>query len=248
MTTYLDGTGYSLQGKVIMVTGASGGMGRTHVEVCTRLGAHVVMLDITEPETALDSNMRFIRTDVSSEADWQRAVDLVRRDFGRLDGLVNNAGILRPLTLESTSSDDFDRVIAVNQRSVFLGMRTAAPLLRESKGGSIVNISSIAGLVGIGGCFAYTASKFAVRGMTKAAAVELAPDGIRVNSVHPGDTLTPMIQNLEGESAVPDMSIYPLGRFAEPNEISRVVGFLLSDAASFVTGAEIAVDGGYTAA
>jgi 3alpha(or 20beta)-hydroxysteroid dehydrogenase len=141
---------------------------------------------------------------------------------------------------------EFDRVIDVNQKSVFLGMRAIVPQMRARGTGSIVNISSTAGLVGIGECFAYSASKFAVRGMTKAAAVELAADGIRVNSVHPGDTKTPMIENLLASDAVPEVSSIPLGRFAAPSEIASAVAFLLSPASSYMTGAEMVLDGGYT--
>jgi len=160
---------------------------------------------------------------------------------------VNNAGVLIARSLLETTTDEYERSTAVNQKGVFLGMRAAVPLLVAAGGGSIVNISSTAGLVGIGECFAYSASKFAVRGMTKAAAVELASLGIRVNSVHPGDTRTPMIEALADSEAVPETSQIPLGRHAEPTEISEAVCFLLSAGASYITGAELVVDGGYTA-
>lgn len=243
----LAATGYSLRGKVIAITGAVGGMGQTHVDVCLQLGARVVMIDRVAPDGEQRPSTRFVQGDVSSESDWQNAMHVVEREFGRLDGLVNNAGILMAKSMESTTSGDYDQVVAVNQKGVFLGMRAALPLLRAAGSSSIVNISSIGGSVGISECFAYSASKFAVRGMTKAAAVELASEGIRVNSVHPGDTYTPMIEGLDASSSVPDLSKYPLGRYAQPYEISRTVAFLLCDAASFITGAEFAVDGGYTA-
>lgn len=247
---HTDNTGAALSDKVVVVTGASGGMGRAHVEESLRLGAHVIMADLVEPAEDLRSSSmtRFVKASVTSETDWQTIMDVAAREYGRIDGLVNNAGLLIPKSMEDTSVDDFDRLVAVNQKGVFLGMRAALPLMEASGGGSIVNISSTAGLVGIGDCFAYSATKFAVRGMSKAAAVELAPRGIRVNSVHPGDTLTPMIEGLGNSAAVPDASFIPLKRFADPREIARMVGFLLTSSASYITGAEIAVDGGYTAA
>jgi 3alpha(or 20beta)-hydroxysteroid dehydrogenase len=242
----------SLEGKVIVVTGAARGMGRAHVDACIELGAQVLMLDILDGKGAdaareYGARARYVHADVSDEGSWCHALELGLATFGRIDGLVNNAGILRAKSLMDTSAEDFERTVAVNQTSVFLGMKSVAPVLRTNPGGSIVNISSTAGLVGIGECFAYTASKFAVRGMTKAAAIELASWGVRVNSVHPGDTVTPMIEGLSGSAAVPDASAIPLGRFAVPREISGAVCFLLSDVASYITGAEIVIDGGYTA-
>ena len=246
-----DSPAFSLAGKVIIITGGMGGMGQAHARACTALGAQTVLVDVVENKSRLSSSAAeplYVKADVSSESDWNRVIDLVSHEYGRLDGLVNNAGILSAKPLAETTTSDFDRIVAINQRGVFLGMKAARPLLVESGGGSIVNISSTAGLVGIGDCFAYSASKFAVRGMSKSAAVELAAEGVRVNSIHPGDTLTPMIQGLHETAAVPDVSAIPLGRFATPLEMTGVVCFLLSDAASYITGAEIAVDGGYTAA
>lgn len=239
----------SLTNKVILITGAAGGMGKTHTKACLDQGAEVVLTDVVEPQGHIDSErVTFIKADMSSSKDWETLVKTIDDVHGRLDGLVNNAGILATHTLEETSEEEFDRVIAINQKGVFLGMHFCLPLLKKSTSGSIVNISSTAGLVGIGECFAYSASKFAVRGMTKAAAIELAHVGIRVNSVHPGDTLTPMIEGLSDSAAVPDVSHIPLGRFALPEEISRAVTFLLSEASSYITGTEMVVDGGYTAA
>lgn len=189
----------------------------------------------------------YVHSDVSDEQSWQDAVEQGLSAFGHIDGLVNNAGVLTAKGLADTSVEEFDRTYEINQRGVFLGIKSVAPVLRSNGSGSIVNISSTAGLVGIGECFAYTATKFAVRGMTKAAAVELAPYGIRVNSVHPGDTLTPMIEHLQNSQAVPDATSVPLGRFAVPQEISSAVCFLLSDASSYMTGTEVVLDGGYTA-
>jgi len=243
----------SLAGKVIVITGAAQGMGRAHVDACVELGARVVMMDVRDDlgkEAAAEHGDRvlYVHADVSSEKDWNHAVASAMGEFGQIDGLVNNAGILITGELLDTSVENFERAVRVNQTGVFLGMRTVAPILASTGAGSIVNISSTAGLVGIGDCFAYTATKFAVRGMTKAAAVELAKKGVRVNVVHPGDTLTPMIEGLAGSDAVPDMSSIPLGRYAQPREVSAAVCFLLSDASRYMTGAEIVVDGGYTAA
>lgn len=245
-------SGPSLSGKVIAVTGAARGMGRAHVDACVEFGAQVIMIDLLDElgDQAVQEHgerVHYAHADVSDERDWRRALQAGLSTFGRLDGLVNNAGILVAKGMAETSSEEYDRVCAINQKGVFLGMKTVAPILRNSGGGSIVNISSTAGLVGIGDCFAYTASKFAVRGMTKAAALELAPHGIRVNSVHPGDTLTPMIEDLAGSAAVPDLTSIPLRRFARPQEIAAAVCFLLSEASSYMTGAELVLDGGYTA-
>lgn len=242
------GVEMSLTNKVVLITGAAGGMGQTHTQACLDLGANLVLTDVVEPQSLIDNDrVTFIKADVSSSQDWNALAKTIENQFGRLDGLVNNAGILTTHSLEETSEEEFDRVIAINQKGVFLGMHHCLPLLKKSSAASIVNISSTAGLVGIGECFAYSASKFAVRGMTKAAAIELAKMGIRVNSVHPGDTLTPMIEGLGDSAAVPDISHIPLGRFAQPEEISRAVTFLLSGASSYITGTEITVDGGYTA-
>lgn len=243
---------FSLNGKVIVVTGGAQGMGRAHVDMCVQLGARVALLDVQDDlgQAAIElhgGRVIYIRTDVTSEAAWSHAIDTTLSAFGRLDGLVNNAGILVAKSMRETSVTDFQRVVDVNQQGVFLGMRTIAPHLEANGGGSIVNISSTAGLVGIGECFAYSASKFAVRGMTKAAAVELAPARIRVNSIHPGDTHTPMIEDLGASEAVPDVSTIPLARFAMPQEIATAVCFLLSSASSYMTGAELVLDGGYTA-
>ncbi|MEV8569601.1 glucose 1-dehydrogenase [Streptomyces sp. NPDC051322] len=242
----------SLEGKVVAVTGAARGMGMAHVHACIELGAQVLVLDVrdelgVEVADRYEDRALYVHTDVTDERDWARSVAAGLSAFGRIDGLVNNAGILVAKTLLDTSVEEYERVVAVNQRSVFLGMKAFVRPMLESGGGSIVNISSTAGLVGIAECFAYSASKFAVRGMSKAAAIELAPFGVRVNSVHPGDTLTPMIQELGDTDAVPDTSMIPLQRYANPYEISSAVCFLLSDSSSYMTGAELVLDGGYTA-
>lgn len=253
MTHEYSGVGrWSLQGKVIAITGAARGMGLAHARACVELGAHVVMMDVRDQlgESAareLGSQVHYVHADVTEESDWERALSIAIDKFGGLQGLVNNAGILTVASMLNTSRADYDRIIAINQTGVFLGMQAAVPLMLRSGGGSIVNVSSTAGLVGIEECFAYSASKFAVRGMTKAAAIELAGTGVRVNSVHPGDTKTPMMEGVDSP-AVPSTSAIPLGRYAEADEIASGVCFLLSDASSYMTGAELVLDGGYTTA
>jgi 3alpha(or 20beta)-hydroxysteroid dehydrogenase len=242
----------SLAGKVVLITGAARGMGRAHVESCVAGGARVVLCDVLDDlgealsRTLPAGRAIYLHADVTDESHWARALDVAQDRFGRLDGLVNNAGILIERSLRDTTIEDFNRVVSVNQTGVFLGMRFAAPVMAASGGGSIVNISSVGGLVGFRECFAYVASKYAVRGMSKAAALELAPDGVRVNAVFPGDTLTPMIEG-SGTDAVASPEAIPMQRYGMPREIASAVRFLLSDASSFVTGAELAVDGGYTA-
>ncbi|RNM11797.1 glucose 1-dehydrogenase [Nocardioides pocheonensis] len=242
----------SLIDRVVVITGAARGMGRAHVETCIEAGARVVLTDVLDDlgadlcRSLPDGRAVYVHADVSTEGDWDRVVDVAQARFGRVDGLVNNAGILLERSLRETSVDEFNRVVAVNQTGVFLGMRAIAPLMEAAGGGSIVNISSVAGMVGFREAFAYTASKFAVRGMSKAAALELASHNIRVNAVFPGDTLTPMIEG-SGSDAVADTGSIPLRRYGVPSEIAAVVRFLLSDAASYMTGAELTVDGGYVA-
>jgi 3alpha(or 20beta)-hydroxysteroid dehydrogenase len=242
----------SLEGKVVVITGAARGMGRAHVETCIAGGARVVLADVLdEPGIELASTFPegkavYVHVDVADERDWERLADVTQDRFGRVDGLVNNAGILLERSLRDTSLDNFNRVVSVNQTGVFLGMRTVSPVMAAAGGGSIVNISSVGGLVGFRDCFAYVASKYAVRGMSRAAALELASSGVRVNTVFPGDTLTPMIEG-SGTGAVAAPDAIPMSRYGLPDEVAAAVCFLLSDASSFMTGSELVVDGGYTA-
>jgi len=243
---------FSLAGKVVLVTGAARGMGRAHVESCIEGGASVVLTDVLDDlgeqvsRTFPSHRAIYVHADVTDERHWDRALDVAQTTFGRVDGLVNNAGILLERSLRDTTVNDFNKVVAVNQTGVFLGMRAVAPIMAAAGGGSIVNISSVGGLVGFRDCFAYVASKYAVRGMSRAAALELAPVGVRVNAVFPGDTLTPMIEG-SGTDAVAAPEAIPMQRHGVPSEIAGAVRFLLSDASSFMTGAELAVDGGYSA-
>ncbi len=243
-----------LEGKVALVTGAAQGMGEAHARAFVREGAQVVLTDINAARGAgiareLGDAAVFIEHDVADEAGWQRVVALAEAKFGKVTVLVNNAGVIGPVKglLELTQAE-FLQVCAVNQLGVFLGMQAVVPSMTAAGGGSIINISSIAGMLGTAASSnaAYCASKFAVRGMSKLVAVWHGKDGIRVNSVHPGYILTPMMvaaTDAEGGGAA---SAIPLGRMAQPEEVSNVVIFLASDESSFVSGAEYVVDGAMT--
>ncbi len=245
-----------LSGKVAIVTGASQGMGEEHAKAFVREGAKVILTDLNEVDgqaiaAALGPNAMFIRHDVASESDWANVVALGEAKFGTINVLVNNAGIIGPIkkTGEMTL-DDYLKVCAVNQTGVFLGMKAVLPAMVAAKGGSILNISSISGMVANIGSpnLAYVGSKFAVRGMTKQAAVEYGPNNIRVNSIHPGYVKTPMMvaaTDEDGGGAAVDI---PLRRFAEVAEISNLAIFLASDESSFITGTEHVIDGGMIAA
>jgi NAD(P)-dependent dehydrogenase (short-subunit alcohol dehydrogenase family) len=233
-------------------------MGAAEAMMFAREGARVVIGDILEEEgrrteATINENggeCLFVRLDVTREADWQRAVATAVARFGKLDILVNNAGVVSRGVLEDTSAEEWDRVMGVNAKGVFLGTKAAIPEMRKAGGGSIINISSISGLVGQSNIQpVYNASKGAVRIFTKSAAVQYAKDGIRVNSVHPGAVDTPMAgarltdPALQREAA----ARIPLGRTGRPEDIAYGVLFLASDESSFVTGSELVIDGGYTA-
>jgi NAD(P)-dependent dehydrogenase (short-subunit alcohol dehydrogenase family) len=243
-----------LQGKRILVTGGARGMGRSHVEHFSSVGARVLVADILDSAgealvgelAGNDRDVEFAHLDVTSERDWKAVVARAEARWGGLDGLVNNAGVTG--TWGGPEIEDlvaWNRTISVNQTGGYLGIRTAAPLMRRSGGGAIVNVSSILGFVGDGDYFAYSASKGALRQMTRAAALKYASDAIRVNSVCPGMVRTPM--NDEEADADSYVSDTPLRRMAEPIEISRAVAFLLSDHASYITGSDLVIDGGYLA-
>lgn len=240
-----------LQDKVIIITGAAQGMGATHARLCIEAGAKVVLTDINAEKgqalaAELGSQALFIQHNVTSEDDWEQVIAATQAHFGTINVLVNNAGITQSKSILETSLDDYRRILEINQVSVFLGMKAVIPSMQASQQGSIINISSINGLVG--GAIGYTDSKFAVRGMTKAAALECAPFGIRVNSVHPGVIATPMIMQGDTKAAVEAFSkSIPMRRVAQPEEVSSIVLYLASDDSSYSTGAEFIVDGGLTA-
>ena len=240
-----------LQDKVIIITGAAQGMGETHARLCIKEGAKVVLTDINSEKgealaKELGNNALFIKQDVTNEQDWTDVVEKAEAKFGQINVLVNNAGITTHKSILDTSLNDYRKILEINQVSVFLGMKAVIPSMQTSKQGSIINISSINGLVG--GAIGYTDSKFAVRGMTKAAALECAPYGIRVNSLHPGVIATPMITQGDTKAAVDAFAkSIPMKRVAEPEEVSRMVLFLASDDSSYSTGSEFIIDGGLTA-
>jgi len=240
-----------LQDKVIIITGAAQGMGETHARLCINEGAKVVLTDISSEKgealaKELGDNALFVKQDVTKEEDWAHLVQQTKDKFGQIDVLVNNAGITTHKSILDTSIEDYRKILEINQVSVFLGMKAVIPTMTAAKQGSIVNISSINGLVG--GAIGYTDSKFAVRGMTKAAALECAPHGIRVNSIHPGVIATPMITQGDTKDAVEAFAkTIPMKRVAEAEEVSGMVLFLASDDSSYSTGSEFVVDGGLTA-
>lgn len=240
-----------LKDKVAIITGAAQGMGASHARKFIAAGAKVVLTDLNEAKGSelareLGDNALFVKQDVTSETDWESLVEKTEEKFGPVNILVNNAGITMSKSLLDTSAEEYLRILNINQLSVFLGMKSVIPSMKKTKNASIINISSINGLVG--GAIGYTDSKFAVRGMTKAAALEFAGDGIRVNSVHPGVIATPMVVQEDTKAAVEEFSKHiPIQRVAEPEEVSNLVLFLASDESSYSTGSEFVIDGGITA-
>jgi len=247
-----------LAGKVAFISGGARGMGASEAQLFLEEGAKVVISDVLDAEgekTAKrlspdGSSCRFVHHDVTSEEDWRRAVDFTIATFGQLDILVNNAGIFERGTVLDTSLAAYRRTIDINQVGVFLGMAAVAPHMTGRKTGSIINISSVAGLDGTPGFLAYGASKWAVRGMTRGVAKELAPFGVRVNSIHPGIIDTPMLQTFdEAGEGVREMvrTRIPLGYEAEPVHVARLALYLASDDSAYSTGSEFKVDGGWSA-
>lgn len=245
-----------LQGKVAIITGAAQGMGEAHAREFIAEGAKVLLTDVNAEAGGrladeLGDNATFMRLDVTDEAGWAAAVAAAEAAFGPVTVLVNNAGILGPGARAADLAEaDFTRVIAVNQTATFLGIKAVIPSMQKAGGGSIVNVSSISGIVAIYGTpnVAYAASKFAVRGITKQVAIEYGGDNIRCNSVHPGYIRTPMMTAALNDEQIKIASgSVPIGRVGEPVDVAKMVVYLASDESGFVTGAEHIIDGGLTA-
>jgi len=245
-----------LRDKVVLITGASRGQGEAEARLFASEGARVVLTDVLDAEgeavaKELGEAARYHHLDVTRETEWSAAVDAARASFGGIDILVNNAGIgLPPVRFEARPLDEHHRIIDVNLHGVHLGMRAVTPVMTERGGGSIVNISSIDGLVGVAGMVSYTASKFAVTGMTRAAALELGRKGIRVNSIHPGVIDSPLVQTAPPEvldrlQRVLEKQAIP--RAGTPEEVAYLALYLASDESSYCTGAQFAIDGGHLA-
>ena len=246
-----------LENKVALISGGARGMGAVEAKMFAAEGAKVVIGDMLGDEgRQVEAEINesggecvFVQLDVTDENAWQDAVATTVARFGKLDILINNAGIARINSVEDTTSEEWDLVMGINAKGVFLGTKAAIPEIRKAGGGSIVNISSIAGLTG-GRTSSYAASKGAVRLLTKSTAIQYAADGIRCNSVHPGVIETPMttpimLNTPEGREL--NASRHPLGRFGQPEDIAYGVLFLASDESSFMTGSELVIDGGLTA-
>jgi cyclopentanol dehydrogenase len=245
-----------LAGKVALISGGARGQGETEARLFVKEGAKVVLGDILidlGQKVAADivkqgGPATFVTLDVTKEADWQHAVDTTVSKYGKLDILVNNAGIFRTEGVEATSMELWNQVIAVNQTGTWLGMKYAVPAMRKAGGGSIINISSGAGIIGTGMAAAYHGTKGAVRILTKTAAIEYAKDRIRINSVHPGVVDTEMVRDLLAQEGMQGLiQAHPLGRVGTSDDIAYGVLYLASDESSFVTGSELIIDGGFTA-
>lgn len=247
-----------LQGKVAFISGGARGMGAAEARLFASEGAKVAIADVLDDEgRKIEAEINetggeciYLHLDVTSESQWQQAIQDAVSRFGKLDILVNNAGISAHGKIEDVTVEEWDRVMDINGKGVFLGTKTAIPEMRKAGGGSIINISSQLGLVGTDiSSPQYQASKGAVRIFTKTAAIQYAKEGIRVNSVHPGPINTPMT---EARRANPEiyklmLSRIPMGRYGEPQEVANAVLYLASDESSYVTGSELVIDGGWTA-
>jgi 3alpha(or 20beta)-hydroxysteroid dehydrogenase len=246
-----------LNGKVAIITGAAQGMGASHVKLFVNEGAKVVLTDIQEDAgkalaAELGENALFVRHDVTNFEDWENVIKTTEEKFGPVNILINNAGTSGPtLSVEELDSDVYKKIVDINQTSVFYGLKAVVPSMKKTKDGSIINISSVAGLAGAPKALPYITSKFAVRGMTKAAAADLAEYGITVNSVHPGVIETPMVidygKTEDGKAYLENTKQgIPLNRFAQVEEVSKMLVFLASDDAKYSTGSEFVIDGGVT--
>lgn len=244
-----------LSGKTALITGAARGMGEAHARLCAQEGAKVILGDVLDDEgetvardlRAGGHDATYRHLDVSSAEAWAGVVRFADDTLGGIDVLVNNAGIVSHSPVAETTDGEWERVVGVNQRGVFLGMREVIPSMLRRAAGSIVNISSVWGIRGSAGSLAYHATKAAVIGMTKSAAATHARDGIRVNAICPGPILTPMLAAEDPEAVRALLEAIPMGRGARPDEVSRGVLYLASEEASFVTGAVLVIDGGMLA-
>jgi len=242
-----------LKGKVAIVTGAARGQGAVEARLFAAQGAALVVTDLRRDSgeaTAAAVGGTFIEHDVADPTAWTAVVEAALDRHGRIDVLVNNAGIYHGARLVDTELEDFERVMRINATGVFLGMKAVGPVMRDQGAGSIINISSVAGMVAAPGAFAYGASKWAVRGMTKTAAVELSCYGVRVNSIHPGLIQTDMLDDVIEEDARRRERMLrrvPLGRVAEPADIANMALYLASEESRYATGSEFVVDGGWVA-
>ena len=247
-----------LEGKVAIITGGARGQGATEARMFASEGARVVIGDIRdELGMQVEAEIRelgghavYLHLDVTSDDDWQRAVETAEQQFGKVDVLVNNAAIVLRKDIEETTADDWDNIMDINAKGVFLGTRAVIPAMRRAGGGSIINISSISGLVSIGPP-AYIATKGAVRLFTKSTAIQYASENIRANSIHPGSVDTDMRREGMGDQTPEEIQAridnIPLGRVGTTEDISYGALFLASDESSFMTGSELVIDGGYTA-
>jgi NAD(P)-dependent dehydrogenase (short-subunit alcohol dehydrogenase family) len=243
--------------KVALISGAARGMGAAEAALFVEEGACVILADIrdelgTQHTEALNRHAEerraiYVHLDVTQANDWAQAVASAEREFGRLDILVNNAGVLGMAGVEATTEEEWQRIVDINQKGVWLGMKAAIPAMRRVGGGSIINISSIYGLIGSGAAMAYQGSKGAVRLLTKTAAIEYVAENIRINSVHPGLVDTPLVtEGLTDDVVQAITALVPMKRAGRPEEVAYGALFLASDEASYVTGAELVIDGGYT--
>ena len=246
-----------LQNKVALISGGAKGMGAVEAKLFAKEGAKIVIGDVLETEGKLiegeinetGGECLFVPLDVTDENQWNEAVAATVRRFGKLDILINNAGIFRTSRVEETSSTEWDQVMDINAKGVFLGAKAAIPAMREAGGGSIINLSSVAGLVGAAYSSAYSASKGAVRLFTKSTAIQYATDGVRCNSIHPGVIQTDMTKEAIADSQFKAQRLdpTPLARLGQPEDVAYGALYLASDESSFVTGAELVIDGGWTA-
>jgi 3alpha(or 20beta)-hydroxysteroid dehydrogenase len=245
----------TLDGKVAIITGAARGQGAAEARLFAKRGAKVMLTDVLDDEgqktaASIGDSAAYMNLDVTSEQSWGGVVAATVEKFGKVNVLINNAGIITPVVeTHETSLESYNKVINVNQVGVFLGMKEMVKPMKDAGGGSIINIASVDGLTGMYGAIAYCASKFAVRGMTKVAALEMGKYGIRVNSIHPGGVQTKILDDvdLRGDKAAAAFKATPLGRIGQPEEMATLAAYLASDDSSYSTGSEFIADGGLTA-